>query len=316
MDTGQALKAFRTAKHIKMTDIADNVVSQSLLSRVERGETDISLNRFNHLLQQLHVTPTEYFAAVNSAAPAADPEDCYLGYFPQFLLDTETVQNKTRLTARLTVAQSLAAQTKAEYTSHPSQWRLITWRAAELFVNRITAHLDPTQVVPVDSTPAQSYLLNLEHWSLMDVILFSYFADQFTPTIKLRLLQALLHHIPNIGLVQSWASLLTDIVFGLFQQFMVASQLVHAQITLTIMGQLEKRFNQTDDAILLLFMQGWLTYVQAKINQPAGKLQMDDAISILSILNYPQTAKKYRQLADRITGIDSTPIVGDITFNH
>lgn len=316
MDTGQALKAFRTAKHIKMTDIADNVVSQSLLSRVERGETDISLNRFNHLLQQLHVTPTEYFAAVNSATPAADPEDCYLGYFPQFLLDTETVQNKTRLTARLTVAQSLAAQTKAEYTSHPSQWRLITWRAAELFVNRITAHLDPTQVVPVDSTPAQSYLLNLEHWSLMDVILFSYFADQFTPTIKLRLLQALLHHIPNIGLVQSWASLLTDIVFGLFQQFMVAHQLDHAQTTLTIMNDLERRFNQTDDAILLLFMRGWLAYIQDKTDQANGQQQMDDAISILSILKYPQAAQKYRQLANRITGIDSTPIVGDITFNR
>jgi Rgg/GadR/MutR family transcriptional activator len=168
----------------------------------------------------------------------------------------------------------------------------------------------------VDSTPAQSYLLNLEHWSLMDVILFSYFADQFTPTIKLRLLQSLLHHIPHTGLVQSWAPLLTDIVFGLFQQFMAGRQLDHAQTTLTIMDHLENRFNQTDDAILLLFMQGWLAYVQDKINQAAGKQQMDDAISILSILKYPQAAKKYRQLVNRITGIDSTPIVGDITFNR
>ncbi|KRM24765.1 hypothetical protein FC91_GL001348 [Schleiferilactobacillus harbinensis DSM 16991] len=314
MDVGDTLKKFRTAKNIRMNDVADETISQPFLSRVERGESDISVSRLNHLLQELHVTPVEFFAAANSTPGYQDPDDAYFGYFPQLMLDSRTVHDVNLLKLRLAKSKILLAKVRSEYQIKPSQWRLITWRSVQLFVNRIYYHLDPSKIGFIDVAPIQSYLLNLDSWTLMDVIVFSFFADQLNSSVKLRLLKSMSSHIPNSGVVQSWSSIMTSIVFSLFQQFMVANKIDFAYSALNIMEDIRNQFSHTDDEITLLFMRGWLQY--AKNGQEKnGIRQMNDAVSILAILKYTQAAKEFRQLIDQIIGNDPTPIVGDAWFN-
>lgn len=46
MPYGTLIRQIRQAKHIRLADLADDQLSEALLSRFERGQTDITLTSF------------------------------------------------------------------------------------------------------------------------------------------------------------------------------------------------------------------------------------------------------------------------------
>ncbi|WP_040535456.1 helix-turn-helix domain-containing protein [Schleiferilactobacillus shenzhenensis] len=312
MKFGEKIREIRESKQIKMEDITDDVISQPFLSRFERGQSDISLGRFNHLLQQLHVTPTEFFSLMqdNPDTTAADYE--YFGQLPDFFLSPEIVQNKTLLAKKLAQAKELVATAHTAYIKKPNRWNLISWRGAESLQNHIYMHLDPSKIVALNVTPIQSYLLNLDAWTAVDIVIFAFFSEYMSANIKMQLLQLIVKHIPKSSILGSWDNFLLEIVLSSFEQFIIAKQLSYAQNTIDIMQTLSAHFGNTDYEIILLFVTGWFQYVQGKKVKPDAVRKMDDAISIMAILHHDDDAKQFRDLKDKITGDNGDTITSDV----
>lgn len=63
---GQVFKNLRTNRHISLKQISNEKVSAAQISRFERGESDISLERFLIALDNMHIEVSEFIDAVNN----------------------------------------------------------------------------------------------------------------------------------------------------------------------------------------------------------------------------------------------------------
>lgn len=60
-ELGATFRFLRQSKNISLSAVADEFISKGMLSKFERNISDISANRFFHLLNKINVTPTEFF---------------------------------------------------------------------------------------------------------------------------------------------------------------------------------------------------------------------------------------------------------------
>lgn len=58
---GATFRFLRQGKNMSLSAIADEFISKGMLSKFERNTSDISANRFFHLLNKINVTLTEFF---------------------------------------------------------------------------------------------------------------------------------------------------------------------------------------------------------------------------------------------------------------
>lgn len=63
---GQVFKNLRTNRHISLKQISNERVSAAQISRFERGESDISLEKFLIALSNMHIEVSEFMDAVNN----------------------------------------------------------------------------------------------------------------------------------------------------------------------------------------------------------------------------------------------------------
>ncbi|WP_394405104.1 Rgg/GadR/MutR family transcriptional regulator [Streptococcus sp. 20-1249] len=62
---GEIFREFRLNKQLTLTDLADEQLSVSQLSRFERGDSDLSITKFFYVLEKLKLTPTQFMNRVN-----------------------------------------------------------------------------------------------------------------------------------------------------------------------------------------------------------------------------------------------------------
>lgn len=62
---GKAFHNLRKNRNISLKQIADEHISSSMISRFERGQADISISKFLHALENMHVEVNEFMDEVN-----------------------------------------------------------------------------------------------------------------------------------------------------------------------------------------------------------------------------------------------------------
>ena len=60
MNIGTLLRQIRKNKGLTLAQVADATISSSYLSKVERGQNDITVTKLLHLLERLETTPEEF----------------------------------------------------------------------------------------------------------------------------------------------------------------------------------------------------------------------------------------------------------------
>ena len=63
---GLIFRNLRTNRHISLKQISDEVVSASQISRIERGESELSIGKFLHALDNMNIEVSEFMDAVNN----------------------------------------------------------------------------------------------------------------------------------------------------------------------------------------------------------------------------------------------------------
>lgn len=309
MPYGTLIRQIRQAKHIRLADLADDQLSEALLSRFERGQTDITLTKFLHLLHRLHVTPEEFVLLADQ--PRRIGPD-FFGHFSDFYFRIDAIGHMENKEKALLRAQNLVTVTAQDYRTAPTRWHLLNWRGAQIHLQRAKHNLDMPDTAVIDLTPVQEYLLNLDMWTAVDMQVYAFFLSELADDANHLILQAAAKHIPERMLDSSWQRILFPAGESQFMAFMVHGKMAYARDTLAILEQITARSpNAMDGQVHLIFLTGWLAFVTGS-DQTAGRQKMDQAISIFTILDHRLEASRYRQLKEQITGADPTPILPDI----
>ena len=79
---GQVFKNLRTNRHISLKQISNERFSAAQISRFERGESDISLEKFLIALSNMHIEVSEFMDAVNNYQRTEQIRFMTSGYLP------------------------------------------------------------------------------------------------------------------------------------------------------------------------------------------------------------------------------------------
>lgn len=153
---GSVFRNIRISKQLSLKDVADGVVSVSLLSKFERGSCDITLSKFYMLLKKINITLEEYSYMVNDYQP----------------------QNLDKLIDMVRVAYE---NNNVKYLEVLVEQEIKNWKEKGAYFNKLNAimikavvkDLDNNYKIDIDDiTYLAEYLFKVEEWGLYEITLF------------------------------------------------------------------------------------------------------------------------------------------------
>lgn len=154
-ELGKAFRNIRTNRNISMKQVADEHVSVSLLSRFERGESDISLSKFMQALSNMHVEMNEYMSELNGKKRSDTIA------FMRQLTPLEYKRDAEGFRQLEKVQKELFEKNPSVYQYHLNQI------LARSFVCKITGEEFPKEYLDEVS----DYLFTVESWNIYELIL-------------------------------------------------------------------------------------------------------------------------------------------------
>lgn len=153
---GKVFHEFRMNRNISLKQVADETVSVSQISRFERGETDITLTRFLHMLENMHVEMDEFLDTVR-------------GYDK-----TETIRFMSQLVPleyKRDIAgfERLFREQKEKYEKSPSVYQ---YHLNMILAQSFICKCDETVPFPkAYLDEATDYLFSVDEWKIYELIL-------------------------------------------------------------------------------------------------------------------------------------------------
>src|SRR5574337_1033840 len=77
----ETFRELRKARGYTQSDISDDIISRSLISKFENGATMLTADKLLHIIEKLHMTPNEFKNVLNGYQPDSmqklyDPNAC------------------------------------------------------------------------------------------------------------------------------------------------------------------------------------------------------------------------------------------------
>ncbi|MDR1473578.1 MAG: hypothetical protein LBI41_03360 [Lactobacillales bacterium] len=142
---GKVFKELRLGQGISDKEACKEVCSRSTLCRFETGESDIGLSKFAGLIENIHVSEEEYFAAVKNY----EPNDSEI-----FFQKTKRYYEEGNINVLKKMLEEFRASTKEEDSLQV------------LMLSLLISNLDENFIVPdQDLENVSDYLMNIETWS-------------------------------------------------------------------------------------------------------------------------------------------------------
>ena len=162
-NTGKVFQAIRKSKHLSMQEVADADISQSQISRFERGESSMTIDKFLVLLRNLSMTFDE-FEQIRNRFSLSEEEQ-----FQEELGQAFENRNSTQLRSMLkSLEQKIKDQPKKRYL-----------RINRLVVKAVLAQLMGFSLPKDDSEELQEYLMTVEDWGRFELWAFANGAQLF-----------------------------------------------------------------------------------------------------------------------------------------
>lgn len=155
---GETLRQIRKSKGLKLKDLAINGVSATFISKVERNESNIGLNKFEALLNGLHVSYDEFKYLQNNYSQNSQEE--FLEKLNNFVID-ENLYGIQRLYEGEKV---LTPENSPEKSSHFYNMTL-----ALCLMRKIQGKRLPQK----DTKFLVKYLLSIDSWGVYELRLFN-----------------------------------------------------------------------------------------------------------------------------------------------
>ncbi|MDN3985673.1 helix-turn-helix domain-containing protein [Lactiplantibacillus plantarum] len=166
---GSVIREVRKSKALTLKQVAGSELSVAFLSKVERGNSDISLNNFLIVLKTLNISWDEFFYVAHGYQGGSRLK--FIENVKKYILE-DNVYGLQRL-------QSIEAKT----CNHNSKYHHFNVIIIDLIISQIQHKQFKKEYV----TELQTYLLNVENWGIYELTLFNNVMFCF-PTSVLRLL--------------------------------------------------------------------------------------------------------------------------------
>lgn len=201
-ELGATVRQIRQNKGLTLAEVADEQMTASFLSKIERGVTDISTDRFLHVLDRIFTTPEEFFYVhLGPTATKTWGQDCYYNRNTMF---RRLFGQGLHLTSKAEEQQTLADVTAREqagfarYQNAPTLINTLYWRVQQVMKQEVVSVLhDEPLFIKKHSTgeysrEAMHYLYNVNDWGEFELYVFVIFAAAMRPDDERRLFQVAL----------------------------------------------------------------------------------------------------------------------------
>lgn len=274
-EIGHALRNYRKEKGLSIYQLSTPIVSPSFLSRVERGESSISIDRLFSILDSLRVTVTEFVnqTGLGTYQDFTDTYNQLAKYYAQNSID--------HLTSILLAQRLLFSKTSAEIHNHLS-----------IIAESMIADLTGTKLNILDAQTLRNYLFSVESWNKYELILFSSTVGQLPESLIISFGDALVKNVKNKSVLTLFEDLIessfSNIVFILLQK----DKILAATHFLTELDSLLSNSTHFDAINKLHYLNGLIKI--ANHDKENGVALATQAVEIITILGDSNVAADYR----------------------
>lgn len=297
-----------------MQDVADEQNSLSFISKFEKGESNISFHRLEHLLERLNISIEEFLYLRAREADyttyhylserAFFVSDKFTFYLNQIFKCNDETNHSRNFSA--TIPQMTKLQKEIKTGTQSEEFLKLLCRllclnyqlnherdqGGEVNIGEFFAELQQL------SQPVVKHLYNVENWGVYEVLLFRFFQFSFPVETVHQLLRTAVSRTEKEAGVQLMQLMKFELLFGTCTTFINFRKLGWAR---EVLQETEKLLLDQGDLLnstKLLFYQGWLKIIADSID--AGRQNCEQAISIFRILKQPTWQKMYETLFQAI----------------
>lgn len=315
MKDGQLFRQLRKSRNLSLNQVADTRVSQSFISKFEQGQSRISFDRLEALLQNIQVSFEEfqYLRGTSAQRTPASPDDFtgtainapYMDVLHQITLINRqtTLSRPERLAAFQQLQQSINGSFRWQRFCRLYLEMMITvergninnhnsTESAEVVLRRLIAQLQQL------TKPVRQYLYQMENWGIFEILMFRIFQISFPTEDVTRLLHTALNRSEKEQGLIGIAQLRMEILFSCLSRFFNLHEYDAADKTLQLTAKLLQDSQNFNDSVKLLFYQGW--YLMSTEEITLGTKKCQEAISIAHILQQPQIAQQWQDMLDKM----------------
>lgn len=271
---GATVRQIRQNKGLTLAAVADSQITESFLSKFERGVTDISVTKFLHLLDRILTTPEEFFY-LHGNVPLPQPArgDGY--------------QTRAVLMHRLLPSGASEQMAAERYRTAPTLLNALTWRVQQMQQAPL-AQIGQGRF----SAEAVHYLYGVDDWGEFELYLFTFFALDMHLADERRLFKVALNRSQKYSTFRGAPLLRFDITHNQLFIEMRKQAYPVAKSDLTIYAALLEDRPNAQHEIYYRFIQAWWLYrtnqQTAAANAAATTVQLAAALRLHHLAQFAQ----------------------------
>lgn len=310
---GEIFRQLRKDRGLSLQDVADEVNSVSFISKFEKGASQISFYRLEHLLERINVSFEEFLylripdADSNMYDYLSDQPFFMTGKFIFYLNQIFKYNDEANQSHNFKEAINQMESLKKELLGETRDEKFLKLLCQLLTLNYQLNERDQEQPRDIKkffatlqelSAPVVKYLYNVENWGVFEVLLFRFFQFSFPVETVHQLLRTAVSRIEKEAGVQLMQRMKFELLFGTCATFINFRKLSWAKEVLVETEKLLHDQSDLSNSTKLLFYQGWVKIMSGAIDE--GKQNCQQAISIFRILKQPSMQRMYEELLQGI----------------
>lgn len=277
-DFGKTLRFIRTSKQVSINKLADDVISKSQLSRFERGESEISCSKLNHLLNKLN-TSFDEFLIINRGF-SDDDFKIMINEIRDFTASSD-IQNIIKILE--------SYQNKDKSTLKNFEITLL-----KSILNNYSKDIYPSKS---ELDELVDYLFKVEHWGYYEISLFGNCFRQLTYQTIFSLTKELLNKIRYYIRSESNKRLVIQLTINCLIVSIDKEYFENARYLLKKVECLLNSETSFYEKTVFIYASGYLLYKEGNLD---GKDKMLDALNVFKILSEDKFYKNYIEHYNKI----------------
>ncbi|MFS9257779.1 helix-turn-helix domain-containing protein [Streptococcus infantis] len=277
-DFGKTLRFIRTSKQVSINKLADDVISKSQLSRFERGESEISCSKLNHLLNKLN-TSFDEFLIINR------------GFSDD---DFKIMINEIRDSTASSDIQNLIKILESYQSKDKSTLKNFEITLLKSILNNYSKDIYPSKS---ELDELVDYLFEVEHWGYYEISLFGNCFRQLTYQTIFSLTKELLNKIRYYIRAESNKRLVIQLTINCLIVSIDKEYFENARYLLKKVECLLNSETTFYEKTVFIYASGYLLYKEGNLD---GKNKMLDALKVLKILSEDKFYKNYIEHYNKI----------------
>lgn len=277
-DFGKTLRFIRTSKQVSINKLADDVISKSQLSRFERGESEISCSKLNHLLNKLN-TSFDEFLIINR------------GFSDD---DFKIMINEIRDSTASSDIQNLIKILESYQNKDKSTLKNFEITLLKSVLNNYSKDIYPSKS---ELDELVDYLFKVEHWGYYEISLFGNCFRQLTYQTIFSLTKELLNKIRYYIRAESNKRLIIQLTINCLIVSIDKEYFENARYLLKKVECLLNSETSFYEKTVFIYASGYLLYKEGNLD---GKDKMLDALNVFKILSEDKFYKNYIEHYNKI----------------